>query len=72
MGDEDLKKKKKIRGGHKRYVTGMIENIQSLLDHFEPDVVNQLRTHRIALEEKLKIFGCLDLRNTRSTQRGSN
>ena len=34
--------------------------MQSLLDHFEPDVVNQLRTHRIALEEKLKILGGLD------------
>ena len=43
MGDEDLKKKKKIRGGRKGYVTRMIEKIQSLLDHFEPDVVNQLK-----------------------------
>ena len=34
--------------------------MQSLLDHFEPDVVNQLRTHRIALEENLKILGGLD------------
>ena len=60
MGDEDLKKKKKIQGGHKGYVTRMIEKIQSLLDHFEPDVVNQLKTYRIALEEKLKILGGLD------------
>ena len=60
MGDEDLKKKKKIRGGHKGYVTRMIEKIQSLLDHFEPDVVNQLKTYRIALEEKLKILGGLN------------
>lgn len=34
--------------------------MQSLLDHFEPDVVNQLSTHRIALEEKLKILGGRD------------
>ena len=34
--------------------------MQSLLDHFEPDVVNQLRTQRIALEEKLKILRGLD------------
>ena len=60
MGDEDLKKKKKIQGGHKGYVKRMIEKIQSLLDHFEPDVVNQLKTYRIALEEKLKILGGLD------------
>ena len=60
MGDEDLKKKNKIRGGHKGYVTKMIEKIQSLLDHFEPDMVNQLKTYRISLEEKLKILGGLD------------
>ena len=58
MGDEDLKKKKKIRG-HKGYVTRMTEKIPSLLDHFEPDVVNQLKTYRTALEEKLKILGGL-------------
>ena len=60
MGDEDLKKKKKIRGGHKGYVTKTLERIQSLLDRFEPTVVNQLKTYRIALEEKLKILGSLD------------
>ena len=38
----------------------MIEKIQSLLDHFESDMVNQLKTYRIALEEKLKILGGLD------------
>ena len=57
-GDEDLKKK--IRGRHKGYVTRIIQKIQSLLDHLEPDVVNQLKTNRIALEEKLKILGGLD------------
>ena len=60
MGDEDLKKKKKIRGGHKGYVTKTLERIQSLLNRFEPTVVNQLKTYRIALEEKLKILGSLD------------
>ena len=59
MGDEDLKKKK-IRGGHKEYVTKTLERIQSLLDRFDPTVVNQLKTYRIALEEKLKILGSLD------------
>ena len=60
MGDEDLKKKKKIRGGHNGYVTKTLERIQSLLDRFEPTMVNQLKTYRIALEEKLKILGSLD------------
>ena len=60
MGDEDLKKKKKIRRGHKGYVTKTLERIQSLLDRFEPTVVNLLKTYRIALEEKLKILGSLD------------
>ena len=59
MGDEDLKKKK-IRGGLSGYVTKTLERIQSLLDRFEPTVVNQLKTYRIALEEKLKILGSLD------------
>ena len=61
MGDEDLKKKKKIRGGHKGYVTKTLERIQSLLDRFEPTVVNQLKKYRIALEEKLKILGSLEM-----------
>ena len=56
MGDEALKKKKKIPGGHKGYVTKTLERIQSLLDRFEPTVVNQLKSYRIALEEKLKIL----------------
>lgn len=53
-GDEDLKKK--IRGRHKGYVTRIIEKIQSLLDHLEPDVVNQMKTNRIALEENSRFL----------------
>ena len=41
-------------------MTKTLERIQSLLDRFEPTVVNQLKSYRIALEEKLKILGSLD------------
>ena len=60
MGDEELKKKKRIRGVHKGYVTQTLEKIQLLLDEFEPATLNQLKTYRIALQEKLKILGFLD------------
>ena len=59
MGDEELKKKR-IRGGHKGYVTQTLEKIQLLLDDFEPATLNQLKTYRIALQEKMKILGFLD------------
>ena len=35
MSDEELKKKKKIRGGHKSYVTTTLEKVEALLDDFE-------------------------------------
>ena len=60
MGDEELKKKKKIRGGHKGYVTITLEKVQALLDDFELSVANQVKTYRIALTEKLNILSALD------------
>ena len=60
MADEELKKKKKIRGGHKGYVTTTLEKVEALLDDFEISVANQVKTHRIALTEKLDILGALD------------
>ncbi|KAK2560784.1 hypothetical protein P5673_016575 [Acropora cervicornis] len=59
MGDEELKKKK-IRGGHKGYVTITLEKVQALLDDFELSVANQVKTYRIALTEKLNILSALD------------
>ena len=60
MGDEELKKKKKIRVGHKGYVTITLEKVQALLDDFELSVANQVKTYRIALTEKLNILSALD------------
>ena len=60
MSDEELKKKRRIRGGHKGYVTTTLEKVQALLNEFEPTLANQLKTYRIALTEKLNILGALD------------
>ena len=60
MDDKELKKKKKIRGGHKGYVTTTLAKVQNLLDDFESSGVNQLKTYRISLTEKLNILGALD------------
>ena len=60
MADEELKKKKRIRGGHKGYVTTTLEKVQGLLDNFEFSAANQVKTYRIALTEKLDILGALD------------
>ena len=51
MADEELKKKRKIRGGHKGYVTTSLEK--------EPPLANQLKAYRIALTEKLNVLGAL-------------
>ena len=59
MGKEELKKKRKIRGGHKGCVT-TLEKVQTLLDDFESSSANQLKTYRISLTEKLNILGALD------------
>ena len=60
MGDEELRKKRKIRGGHKGYVTATLEKVQNLLDDFESSSVNQLKTYRISLTEKLNSLRALD------------
>ena len=60
MSEEQLKKKKRIRGGHKAYVTSALEKIQGLLGEFDPSTSNQLKTYRIALTEKLRVLGDLD------------
>ena len=60
MVDDELKKKKRIRGGHKGYVTTTLEKVQGLLDNFEFSAANQVKTYRIALTEKLDILGALD------------
>ena len=56
MADEELKKKRKIRGGHKGYVTTTLEKVKALLDEFEPTPVNQLKTYRIARTENLNVL----------------
>lgn len=60
MSEEQLKKKRRIRGGHKAYITSTLEKIQGLLEEFDPSTSNQLKTYRIALTEKLKVLGDLD------------
>ena len=60
MSEEQLKKKKRIRGGHKAYVTSTLEKIQGLLREFDPSTLNQLKTYQIALTEKLRVLGDLD------------
>jgi len=40
MADEELKKKKKIHGGHKGYVTTTLGKVQVVLDDFEFSAAN--------------------------------
>ena len=40
MADEELKKKRKIRGGHKGYVMTTLEKVKALLDEFELPLAN--------------------------------
>lgn len=37
-----------------------LEKVKALLDEFEPLLVNQLKTYRVALTGKLNILGTLD------------
>ena len=60
MADEELIKKRKIREGHKGYVTTTLEKVKALLDEFEPPLVNQLKTYRIARTENLNVLVALD------------
>ena len=60
MGDEELKKKRKIRGGHKGLVVMTLEKVKALLHEFGPPLVNQLNTCQIALTEKLNVLGAQD------------
>lgn len=57
MVDEKLKKKRKIRGGHKGYVTTTLGKVKALVDEFEPPLVEQLKTYWIALTEKFNVLG---------------
>ncbi len=60
--EQQLKKKRRIRGGHKAYITSTLEKIQGLLLEFEPSTSNQLKTYRIALTEKLKVLSNLEMK----------
>ena len=51
---------RKIREGRKGYVKTTLEKVKALLDEFEPPLVNQLKTYRVALTGKLNILGTLD------------
>ena len=51
---------RKIREGRKGYVKTTLEKVKALLDEFEPLLVNQLKTYRVALTGKLNILGTLD------------
>ena len=57
---EAVKKKKKVRGGHKSYVTSTINSVNEFLESYEPAMVNQLKRYRVALNERLEILTTLD------------
>ena len=55
-----MKRKKKVRGGHKSYVTSTINSVNELLESYEPAMANQLKRYRVALNERLEILTTLD------------
>ena len=57
---EAVKRKKKVRGGHKSYVTSTINSVNELLESYEPAMANQLKRYIVALNERLEIFITLD------------
>ena len=60
MSEDQLKKKKLIRGRHKAYITSTLEKITGLLQDFDPSTSNQLKTYWIALMDILKVLSDLD------------
>ena len=57
---EAVKRKKKVRGGHKSYVTSTINSVNELLESYEPAMANQVKRYRVALNERLEILTTLD------------
>ena len=53
---EAAKKKKKVRGGHKSYVTSTINSVNELLESSHLTMANQLKRYRVALNESLEIL----------------
>ena len=53
---EAVKRKKKVRGCHKSYVTSTINSVNELLESYEPTGANQLKKYGVALNERLEIL----------------
>ena len=57
---EAVKRKKKVRGGHKSYVMSTNNSVNELLESYEAAMANQLKRYRVALNERLEILKTLD------------
>ena len=53
-------KKKKIRLGHRAYVTKILENVRCLTEEYNPSNENRLRQLKISLQERLVTLKSLD------------
>ena len=60
IGTSHLTKKRRIRGGHKAYVTTAITKCKEILAKFIPEDSLGLKTEKISLEEKLTTMKGLD------------
>ena len=60
MMSTNLAKKKKIRGGHRGYVTKTLGMTNDLLENFDPSLETKVKQQKITLEESLITLKTLD------------
>ena len=56
----ELETKIKQRGGHRAYVTRVINNINDIFENYTPDHDTRLQTYKQTLERKLLVLQDLD------------
>ena len=56
----ELTNKKKQRGGHRRYVTKIINRVNETLENYDPSKEIKLKQHKIVLVERLTTLQALD------------
>ena len=56
----DKEKKRKIRGGHHAYVTGILNTVKEILESYEAADEIKIKQHKLTLEERLQTLQKLD------------
>ena len=55
-----LTKKRKILGGHRAYVTGILNTVKETLESYEAADEIKIKQHKLTLEERLQTLQKLD------------